>query len=307
MKKLIIAILILSLLTACGGANEPKEEKLKIGVVQLMEHLALDDCYKGFEEELENLGIECEIIYKNAQGDIATARTISEKLVQDEVDLIFAIATGAAEAAVSTGTDIPILFSAVTDPIEAHLVESLEEPGANCSGTSDAADVLAQLKIFKELDPEIETIGIIYSSDEINSLVQVEEVEKYAPECGLKVETSAIANISDLPQIAQSLVKKVDALYIPSDNKIAGSISLLADILIKEKMISVCAEESQVTGGGLITNGISYYDLGAQTAKMAKRVLVDGEDISKMPVEKGDNPRKVVNEETMKALDLEIE
>lgn len=316
MKKrnlLIIGMLVMTLaLTACGNSAGTKAPETtangkvyKIGIVQLMEHVALDDARMGFLNRLDELGIDYEVEYQNAQGDIGTARTISEKLVNDKVDLIYAIATQAAEAAVGTGTEIPILFSAVTDPVTAHLVDSIEKPGANVTGTSDAADILHQLKIYKELDPTIETIGVIYTSDEINSVVQVEEVKKLAPEAGLKVEEVGIATISDLPQAAQSLVKKVDAMYIVSDNKIASSVSLLADILLENNMISICAEESQVQGGILLTNGIKYLDLGSQTGDMAKRILVDGENPGDMPVEKSNKIGTVINKNTLEALGLD--
>lgn len=323
----IIGILVLILaLTACGNntttAPETTEtaetsettettvetedgKTYKIGIVQLMEHVALDDARIGFTERLDELGIVYEVDYQNAQGDIGTARTIAEKFVNDNVDLIYAIATPAAEAAVGTGTDIPILFSAVTDPVTAHLVDSLEKPGLNVTGTSDAADILHQLNIYKQLDPSIETIGVIYTSDEINSIVQVDEVKRLAPEAGLKVEEVGIATISDLPQAAQSLVQKVDAMYIVSDNKIASSVTLLADILLENNMISISAEESQVQGGILLTNGMKYLDLGTQTADMAKRILVDGENPGEIPVETSNKIGTVVNKNTLEALGLD--
>lgn len=333
MKKsllVIIGMLVLMLaLTACGDSTStttpaettPAEttettettetaegtdgKVYKIGIVQLMEHVALDDARIGFTERLDELGINYEVDYQNAQGDIGTARTIAEKFVNDKVDLIYAIATQAAEAAVGTGTEIPILFSAVTDPVTAHLVDSLEKPGLNVTGTSDAADIGHQLSLYKELDPSIETIGVIYTSDEINSIVQVDEVKRLAPEAGLTVEEVGIATISDLPQAAQSLIQKVDAMYIVSDNKIASSVALLSDLLIENKKISISAEESQVQGGILLTNGMKYLDLGTQTADMAKRILVDGENPGEIPVEKSNKLATVVNKNTLEALGLD--
>lgn len=316
MKRRILSILLICVLViglaACSDAEKTQknnsdgsEKVYKIGLVQLMEHVALDDARTGFIEKLDELGINYELDYQNAQGDISVARTISDKFVSNGVDLIYAIATPAAEAASGATSDIPILFSAVTDPVSAHLVESIEKPGGNVTGTSDAADIKLQLSLYKKIDPDIKTIGIIYTLDEVNSLVQVEEVKKIAPEFDLEVETIGISNISDLPQSSESLIKKVDAMYIVSDNKIASSIALLSDLMIENNMISICAEESQVAGGVLLTNGMKYKDLGAQTAVMAKRILVDGENPANIAVEKSTNVSTVVNKNTLETLGLD--
>ncbi len=317
MKKLLGIFLASTMLalTACGGgataptntnkSAETEDKIFKIGIVQLIEHPALDATRDGFIKSLEDNDVKVEIDYVSAQGDIAVARTISEKFVADKVDLIFAIATSAAEAAVGTDTDIPILFSAVTDPVAAHLVESNEKPGANVTGTSDIVDIKGQLEIFKQIDPDINTIGIVYSADEANSLAQLEIVEAAAPELGLNVESVSIQNISDLPQAAQSLAAKVDGVYMLSDNKIASSVSLLADILAERKIPSVCAEEALVNGGGLIANGISYFEIGEQTGVMAKKILVDKTSPSDIPVEQAKNISKLVNSETIEKLGLD--
>lgn len=314
MKKTLGIIFALSLiLTACGTATTntttpapaAEEKTFKVGIVQLIEHPALDASREGFIKALEDNGVNVEIDYVSAQGDIAVARTISEKFVADGVDLIFAIATPAAEAAVGTGTEIPILFSAVTDPVAAHLVESNESPGGTVTGTSDIVDIKGQLEIFKQIDENIGTIGIVYSADEANSLAQLEIVEAAAPELGLTVESIAIQSISDLPQAAQSIATKVDGVYMLSDNKIASSVTLLADVLKENKIPSVCAEEALVIGGGLIANGISYFEIGEQTGTMAKKILVDGISPSDIPVEQAKNISKLVNPETLESLGLD--
>lgn len=314
MKKTLGIIFALSLiLTACGTATTntttpapaAEEKTFKVGIVQLIEHPALDASREGFIKALEDNGVNVEIDYVSAQGDIAVARTISEKFVADGVDLIFAIATPAAEAAVGTGTEIPILFSAVTDPVAAHLVESNESPGGTVTGTSDIVDIKGQLEIFKQIDEIISTIGIVYSADEANSLAQLEIVEAAAPELGLTLESIAIQSISDLPQAAQSIATKVDGVYMLSDNKIASSVTLLADVLKENKIPSVCAEEALVIGGGLIANGISYFEIGEQTGTMAKKILVDGISPSDIPVEQAKNISKLVNPETLESLGLD--
>lgn len=298
------------ILTACGGSNTTTpaatttEEELNIGIVQYIEHPALDATRDGFIQALEDQGLKVNVDVKSAQGDIGVARTISEKFVSDGVDLIFAIATPAAEAATSVTSEIPILFSAVTDPEAAHLVESNESPGGNVTGTSDIVDIEAQLKLFKEINPEIKKIGIVFSADEINSQTQVEMVEELIPNLDLELEVMSIQNISDLPQVAQSLSQKVDGVYMVSDNKIASSVSLLADVLIENKIPSVCAEEALVEGGGLVSNGISYFGIGEQAGVMAK-ILADGMSPSDIPVETSHTETKIVNTQTMEALGLD--
>ncbi len=315
MKKISVIIMAMAvMLSACSNnsknetsnsSNGDNSKEFNIGIVQYIEHPALDASRDGFIKALEDSGVKANIDVKSAQGDIGVARTISEKFVSDKMDLIFAIATPAAEAAAGATTDIPILFSAVTDPVAAHLVESNESPGGNVTGTSDIVDIEAQLKLFKEINPDIKKIGIVFSADEINSQTQVEMVEKLVPNLGLELEVMSIQNIADLPQVAQSLAQKVEGMYMVSDNKIASSVSLLADVLLENNKISVCAEEALVEGGGLISNGISYFGIGEQAGEMAKKILVDGISPSEIPVETSKTETKIVNKNTLEALGLD--
>lgn len=316
MKKKLSMIGILAmgaLLVACGSKEAKEENKTAdaggntytIGINQLMEHKALDDARQGFVDGLEELGVSAEIVEKNAQGEIANSTAIAQKFVSDKVDLMFAIATPSAQATARASKDIPILFTAVTDAEGAKLVETNDKPGGNVTGTIDAADVKSQLEMFKKLDDSIETIGIIYNLSEQNSVVQVETVESLVGEVGLKLETVGIDSINDMSTGIQSLIKKVDAVYIISDNMIAKSVDLIAKELIANKMISISAEESQVAGGILMTNGLKYYDLGKITARMAKEILVDGKNPAEMPVEMAVDKTVVVNKATMEALGLD--
>lgn len=310
-KLMALGLAGLLTLTGCStgaptsGESNSGEEKYTIGISQLAEHPALDDARRGFEDGLKELGVEAEILYQNAQGDIPNTVAISQKFVKDGVDLIYAIATPAAQSAKQATTDIPILFSAVTDPVQSEIVADWENVGGNITGTSDMADVQGQLKMFKELDPSIKTIGILYNTSEANSEIQIADVEKYAPEEGLTVETMGVSSINEIPQALDSLLGKVDAIYAISDNMVASSVELVNKKLLEKKMISVGAEESQVGGGILITNGLSYYELGKQTAKMAKEILVDGKDVSSLPVGMAEKTVTVVNEKSLDALGLD--
>lgn len=306
MKRKILAImlLIVILITACGEKKDVSlvnedNESFKIGILQYIEHKALDDTREGFLDYLDEIGLNYEYDLQNAQGDLSNARTMAEKFKSNQVDLIFAIGTSAAEAASSVTDDIPILFSAVTDPVESQLVESMENPGSNVSGTSDASDIKEQLKLFNEIDENIKDIGIVYSLNETNSLSQLETVKEESKDLGLNIKEMGIENISDLPQSANSLVKDVDGMFILSDNKIASSISLLADILINNNKPSICVEESQVKGGALMTIGLSYYNLGKQTGKMAEKILIENISPSDIPCEYAENVEKYVNKDTL--------
>lgn len=309
LNKLILLLLIMSIaLTGCSTVDKKGDvdkDSFVIGISQLADHPALDDARLGFEDGLKELGVNAEIIYKNAQGDIPTSLSIAQKFVKDEVDLIYAIATSAAQTAKQATEEIPILFSAVTDPVKAEIVVDWDNVGGNITGTSDMAPIASQLKMFKEIDPNINKIGIIYNTSETNSEIQLEEVKKLAPQEGLEVVAMGVSNANELPQAIDSLLNKVDGVYGLSDNLIASSIALVSKKLIDKKVISVFAEESQVKGGMLITNGLSYYELGKQTAKMAKEILVEKKEISTIPVGLAEKTVTIVNINTLRALGLD--
>lgn len=310
MKKLLALLLsLMVLLSGCSTgktlATGENEEVYRIGINQLAEHPALDDAREGFIDGLKELGVKVEVDYKNAQGDIPTTMSISQKFASDKVDLIYAIATPAAQSSKQATKDIPILFSAVTDPVKAGIVNDWENVGANVTGTSDMADTASQLKMFKIIDPSIKKIGILYNTSESNSEIQIEEVKALAPEEGLEVITVGVSNVNELPQAIDSITKKVDALYNISDNLVASSVELVSKALLENNMISVSAEETQVKGGLLITNGLSYYELGRQTAMMAKEILVDKKDISQIPVGMAEKTFTTVNWKTLEGLDLD--
>ncbi|MEY8416274.1 ABC transporter substrate-binding protein [Tissierella praeacuta] len=310
-KLVSLAVSGIVFLSGCNSnVNKPNsvsEEKIfKIGISQLADHPALDDARLGFEDGLKELGINAEIDYQNAQGDIPTTMSISQKFVRDKVDLIYAIATPAAQSAKQSTNDIPILFSAVTDPVKSEIVTDWKNVGGNVTGTSDMAPTDSQLKMFKEIDPSIKTIGILYNTSEANSEIQIEEVKNLAPNEGLEIITVGISNVNELPQAIDSILNKVDGIYALSDNLIASSVELLSKKLMDKKIISVCAEETQVKGGLLITNGLSYYELGKQTAKMAKEILVDKKHVSTIPVGLAEKTITTVNIKTLEALELDI-
>ena len=306
-NKLMVLVMVSALfLAGCAtGASSSSSEEYIIGISQYVDHPSLDAAREGFEDGLRELGVNVKIEYQNAQGDIPNTLTIAQKFTGDNVDLIYAIATPAAQSAKQATSEIPVLFSAVTDPVQSDIVDDWDNVGGNISGTSDKAPTKSQLQMFQELDSSIETIGIIYSLNESNSEIQIAEVEELAPTQGLEVVKMGVTNISEVSQTLDSLLNRVDAIYILSDNLIASSVELVSSKLIENNMISISAEEGQVNGGILITNGLNYYELGKETAQMAKEILVDGKDVSTIPVGLADETVTTVNKNTMEALGLD--
>ncbi|MBW4828892.1 MAG: ABC transporter substrate-binding protein [Clostridiaceae bacterium] len=307
---MVVIVASIMIFVGCDVKNNKVDDitgdkVFKIGISQLTEHPALDEVRKGFEDGLKDLGVNVEIDYQNSQGDIANTVSIAQNFVKNKMDLIFAIATPAAQSAKQATKDIPILFSAVTDPVKSEITEDWENIDGNVTGTSDMAPTKSQLKMFKEIDPNIKSIGILYNTSEANSEIQIEEVKKLAPSEGLKVITMGVNNVNELPQTLNSIMKKADALYLLTDNMVASSIELISKATIENKMITVSAEETQVKGGALITNGISYYELGKETAIMAKKILVDKKDISAIPVKLTEKNITTVNKNTLKALGID--
>lgn len=306
-KKLLMVIVTLALLmSACTSVKSSKYDGgKKIGILQFMSHPSLDDARVGFEDRIKELRIDAVIDYKNAQGDVATAKSIADKFVSDKVDLIYAIATPAAQAAQSATSDIPILFSAVTDAVDAQLVSSNDSPEGNISGTSDMVDIDKQLSLFKQIDNKIKTIGVIYSSDENNSVQQLKLVKEAAKKIDLEVKAVSIQNLSDIPQAVTSIEKEIDGLYMLSDNKVSSSSSLVTDSM-KEKGIPVVATvEADVKQGALISLGINYKTLGSQTAEMAEKILNSSKKIEEAPVQKSKEIKKIVNTITLRDLGLD--
>lgn len=303
----LIMMVIMFLVIAGVKSNAQEGKKFKIGISQFAEHPALDDVRRGFEDELKSLGVEADITYKNSQGDTGVAGVIAQKFVSDKSDLIFGIATVSAQAVKQSTDKIPVLFSAVTDPVNSQLVKTMDKVGGNVTGTTDATPMEKQLELFKKINPEIKRIGIIYNTSESNSEIQVANAKEIGAKLGLEIRAVGVNNINDIPQAVNSLVSKVDGFYTITDNIVASAINLISMAANERGLVTVGAEEAHVKGGILLTDGLSYYELGRQTGRMAKEILVDGKKPEDMPVETLANTTKVVNEKTMKKLKLNKE
>ena len=281
---LVVVIAVAVMFT--GNKKSGSDDVVKVGVIQLVAHDALDAATQGFVDKLNELMGEgkVEIDIQNAQNEIANCGTIVTKFVNDEVDLIMANATPALTAACAATGDIPVLGTSVTDYVAAGVLTDADNPGGNVSGTSDLAPVDAQIAMLQELCPEAKTVGIIYSSSEANSLFQADLAEKYLTEAGLSVNRYTISDSSEIQTVATKAVTEVDCIYIPTDNTMADNMGIVKNITLPEKMPVICGEENMCKNGGLATLSISYYDLGQVTGQMAYEVLVEGKSISEMPV-----------------------
>ncbi|MCF2671819.1 MAG: ABC transporter substrate-binding protein [Fusobacterium varium] len=304
-QRLMMMVMFLIIIGVQSVAQEGK--KFKIGISQFAEHPALDDVRKGFEDELKSLGVNADIIYKNSQGDTGVAGVIAQKFVSDKADLIFGIATVSAQAAKQSTDKIPVLFSAVTDPVNSQLVKTMDKVGGNVTGTTDATPMEKQLGLFQKIDPKIKKVGIIYNTSESNSEIQVANAKEIGAKLGLEIRAVGVNNINDIPQAVNSMISKVDGFYTITDNIVASAINLISMAANERGMVTVGAEEAHVKGGILLTDGLSYYELGRQTGRMAKEILADGKKPEDMPVETLANTTKVVNVKTMNNLKLNKE
>ncbi|NLW55578.1 MAG: ABC transporter substrate-binding protein [Firmicutes bacterium] len=314
MKKGVLWIVVILLLVVASGLylllREPGVETLKIGIVQIVEHPALDSARDGFIERLAEHGyVEGENVtyqIQNAQGEMATANTIAQKFKNERLDLILAIATPTAQAVANLIKDKPILITAVTDPVAAGLVESADRPGTNVTGTNDLQPMEEQFKLAQALLPDARTVGIIYNAGEANSVIQVRMAKEIATDLGLKVVEATVDTSAGVLQAAQSFVGRVDFIYVPTDNTVVSAFSSVVKVAEEHKIPLFVGEENIVPQGALATVGVNYYRLGRQTAEMALKILEEGAKPETMPVESQKETELVINEDTAEALGIII-
>lgn len=313
MKFAAVAAASALALTACGsgdgsGGSAGGDEAVKIGIAQYVSHPSLDAVVEGFKSGMEKAGYTGEKISydeNNAEADQATNTSIAGKLAADsDIDLVLAVATPSAQAAAQSITNIPVLFSAVTDPVSAKLVASNEAPGANVTGTSDMNPVDEQLALLKELKPDAKKVGIVYSSGEANSAVQVEMAEEAAKNLGLTIEKAAISASSEVQQAAGSL--DVDAYYVPTDNAVVSALEGLLQTADKKKVPVISADGESVKRGATATYGINYEKLGEQTAAMAVKLLKGEAEPASLPVETISQVDLYLNEDAAKKAGIEF-
>ena len=288
-KKMISLMITAALLTAfagCGAAtsasgseNSSGGESYTIGISQFAEHGSLDNCREGFLEGLKEEGLEegknLTVKVNNAASDMGTAAQIAQSFAADDMDLICAIATPAAQAAYNAAMDkgIPVIYTAVTNPEEAQLADSDGNPVGAVTGTSDQLPVEAQLKMIRELLPEAKTIGILYTTSEANSVYSISQYEKLAGDYGFTLETAGVTSTSEGSLAAADLLDKVDCLTNLTDNTVVGALPSILDAANKKNIPVFGSEIEQVKIGCLAAEGLDYINLGKETGKMAAKIL----------------------------------
>lgn len=308
-KKLSFLISFLLMSNLLVGCSSSSTNVSKIGIIQTIEHPALDASREGFIKALEDKGYKdgenIEIDAQNAQGDMPTNQTIAKKFVDDKKDLIFAISTQSAQASYNATKEIPIVITAVTDPVDAGIAKSFEKPGTNVTGTSDAAPIDKQFQLIKDIFPDAKKIGILYNTSESNSQIQVDNAKKISSDYGFEIIPQGITNVNDIPQTVESMLSKIDVLYAPTDNTVASSIPIVVQKCYSKNIPVIGAESGQVKNGALATVGVDYYKLGYEAGLKAVEIL-EGKSPQDIPITLQQDTNVMINEDAVKKLNITI-
>lgn len=310
MLSSLMGLVAVGLLVGCGNNSAETDSSVqKVGILQYMEHKSLDKAREGFIAELKDEGYEdgknIKIDSLNSQGDQANLKSMSEKLVKEKSDVILTIATPAAISVATETTDIPIIFTAVTDAVSAGLVDSNEKPGKNITGTSDMVPIDKQTNLLLSIVPDAKTIGIIYNSSEENSVIQAKLAKEAIEKKGVKVKESTVTSTNDVQQVMTALAGEVDGVYIPTDNTLANTMETVGEIARNKKLPIVTGSAEDVKVGALATYGLDYEKLGRQTGKLAVKILKGEAKPADLAVDMPTDLDLVVNEDMAKALGID--
>ena len=307
---LVVGILLTSLISLHQLKADKKKDAFRIGISQFITHQSLDATREGFVDELAKQGYvegrNIEIDLQNAQGEQRNLKTISQQLAESS-DVVLAIATPSAQSLANTTQTTPVIFSAVTDPVSAKLVESREHPGGNVTGTSDQSSdaISTQINLIKKVLPKAKTIGILYTQSEPNSVVQKDEAKRLLEEKGFTVVEKTILDSNNVKAAAESLMAEVDMVFVPTDNIISSTMETVKQVSIKHKVPVFGGSTEMIAVGGLYNYGTNYEELGRQTARMLIRVL-KGEKPENIAVELPEKLELHTNQEMATALGIDI-
>ena len=307
---LVVGLLLTSLISLHQLKADKKKDVFRIGISQFITHQSLDATREGFVDELSKQGYvegkNIEIDLQNAQGEQRNLKTISQQLAESS-DVVLAIATPSAQSLANTTQTTPVIFSAVTDPVSAKLVESREHPGGNVTGTSDQSSdaISTQINLIKKVLPKAKTIGILYTQSEPNSVVQKDEAKRLLEEKGFTVVEKTILDSNNVKAAAESLMAEVDMVFVPTDNIISSTMETVKQVSIKHKVPVFGGSTEMIAVGGLYNYGTNYEELGRQTARMLIRVL-KGEKPENIAVELPEKLELHTNQEMAEALGIDI-
>lgn len=319
-KKLTAMVSVILMLTlvlsaaGCGTTQQGNSSKTanssapkKVGIIQIVEHPSLNTIRESIIQELAAQGYKdgenITIDYENAQNDQSNLKTIAQKFVNNKYDLIIAIATPSAQAVVSETKDIPVIFSAATDPVGSGLVKDMNNPGGNVTGTSDRVSAEKIMELAQRITPNIKTVGALYNTSETNSVSVIDNLKEYAQKNNMTVVNATVTNSSEVQQAVNSLVGKVDAIFSPIDNTIASAMPVVTQTANKAKIPVYVGADSMVKDGGLATYGINYTILGKETADMAVEVL-KGKKAGDIPVKTMSDMDIYLNKNTANAIGI---
>ncbi|QTU82380.1 ABC transporter substrate-binding protein [Carnobacteriaceae bacterium zg-C25] len=306
--KVIATTMSLLLLGACQNTTPPQttsQNRVKLGVLQLVEHPALDDIYKGIKDELQKQGIQATYDFYNAQGDQSNLMTMSEKVVSGKPDILVGITTPATLALRNQTTQIPIVMAGITYPVDAGLVDSESKPNGNVTGVSDRISIKKQLELMKQVLPNLKVVGVLYSLNEDNSVKQVEETKIAAQELGIELKLGGVVSQNDVQLTTETIAGQVDAIFVPIDNTIASAMSIVTQVTDSKQIAVFPSASTMVKDGGLMGYGIDQYEIGVKTAKMIISVL-KGEKPENTPVQLMDDAKVYINLEKAKQLNITI-
>ncbi len=324
-KILLVTIALIFALSACGtgtntgntqttGTQAAEAKEIKIGVLQLLSHPALDEIYRGLVEELakqgyeegkENNGITIKIDLQNAQGDQSNLATMAEKLVEDKNDILVGITTPATLALANATKEIPIVMAGITYPVEAGLIKSEAQPDTNVTGVSDRTPIKQQLELMQEILPELKKLGVLYASSEDNSAKQIEEVKKAAEQLGIELKIASVTGTNDVQQATESLADSVEAIFVPIDNTIASTMPTVVKVTDEYKIGVFPSADTMVADGGVMGLGVDQYMLGVKAAEIVIAVL-NGADPAKTPIVLANEGIIYLNEKKAEQLGLVI-
>lgn len=308
MRTLFLALLSTAMATTMIAAPANAKD-VSVAVTAIVEHPALDAARDGVKDALAAAGFKegenLKFTYQSAQGNPATAAQIARQFIGEAPDVIVPISTPSAQAVVSGTRDIPVVFTAVSDPVGAQLVKSMEKPGGNVTGLSDLSPVADHIKLIKEVAPNVKTIGFLYNSGEANSISLLEGLKVAAKEGGLEVVESAATKSAEVQGAARALIGKADLIYIPTDNTIISALEGAVSVAEEAKIPLMTADTDSVSRGAFIALGFNYYDVGKQTGEVVARIL-KGEKPGDIPVKVAAGTDLVVNLVAAKKMGIEI-
>lgn len=306
-KQLLIIVCALALITGC---QKNDSQVKKVAIIQYVEHTSLDTIKDSFDKQMEELGYKdgdnVKYIFKNAQGDNNIAASIVQTFQSEEPDVVVAIATPVAQSVASLSKKIPIVFAAVSDPIGANLTSSLEKPDKNITGTSDEIQVDLILDKALEVNPNLQTLGVIYNKGEVNSVTNIQKAKDYADTHHITIKEATITNVNEVQSAIEVLASQCDAIFAPNDNTVASAMNVVSHACAEAKIPLYVGADSMVQDGGFLSVGINYEDLGKETANMVDQIL-NGKSVNDIPVKVfKDHLNIYVNEKIMNQLNVQL-